>query len=248
MSSTECCPIGSEKAFAATYKPKGEEITLNGLKCYTNGNSNKGIIVYYDIFGYNGGRTKLICDQLAAAGFTVYLPDVFHGDAWPVDKPKDESIMTWLKNFTWESTKNDTQKVLKHMEEKGVLSVGCLGFCWGAWAVFHACHSEKMKCGASMHPSIHTLTSVFNEKADELTELVKCPQLVYAAGGDPPMYKENGEVYNILQAKFPGRNDIKEFKDMNHGFVSRGDLNRPETERDVKAAMEGSIAFFKKYL
>ena len=99
----KCCPSNSTPASTTTYNPKGKEIDLNGLKCYTNNgaaDNKKSVIVFYDIFGYDGGRTKQICDQIADAGYYVILPDIYHGEAWPADKPKTK-LMEWLKNFPW---------------------------------------------------------------------------------------------------------------------------------------------------
>ena len=66
--SEKCCPADSAAALSTAYQPKGVEIDLDGLKCYTNGKGEKSIIIFYDIFGYNGGRTKQICDQIADEG------------------------------------------------------------------------------------------------------------------------------------------------------------------------------------
>jgi len=246
--STTCCPIGSEPALSADYKPQGRQVDLDGLRCYTNGSGEKSIIVYYDIFGYDSGRTKLICDQIANAGYCVVLPDIYHGDAWPADKPMD-TLMEWLKNFPWESTiKNDTNKVLEYLKGQGAdKSIGCLGFCAGAFSVFHLCQMDEVKCGASCHPSVH-LCGLFGETPDGLSGQLKSPQLVYPAGGDPAMYKPGGEVYEVLQKKFGDKFEYKEYPEMNHGWVTRGDVSKSEVARDVKLAMEGVMKFFEKYL
>lgn len=245
--STGCCPIGSEPALAADYTPKGNEENVDGLTCYVTGSGDKAIIVYYDVFGFNGGRIRLICDQLAEAGFFVVLPDIYHGDAWVAGKPMDE-LMEWLKRFPWETMiKDDTAKVLNFMESKSVKSIGCLGFCAGAWEVFHLCQNEKIKCGASMHPSVH-IGEVFGDNVNELAESVKSPQLLYPAGADSDFYKTGGTVNEILKQKFGDGFVFKEFPEMNHGWVTRGDLSKPAVARDVKLAMEGGVEFFKKHL
>ena len=246
--STKCCPIGSEGSLSANYSPLGHEIDLDGLPCYVVGSSTeKAIVLYYDIFGYNGGRTRLICDQLADAGYFVMLPDIMRGDAWPADKTM-ETLMEWLKNFPWDPLiQKDTDNVLGHIKSKDIKSIGCLGFCAGAWGVFHLCQNPIIKCGASIHPSVQ-IGSNFGETPEDLAELLKCPQLLYAAGNDLEIYKPGGKVYECLTKKFGNENDIREFPEMNHGFASRGDLQKSEVSRDVKLVMEGVVAFFKKHL
>ena len=258
MSDDKCCPNNSTPALSSQYQPSGKEIDLQGLKCYTNNElaasteSKKSVIVFYDIFGYDGGRTKQICDQIADAGYYVILPDIYHGEAWPADKPKD-TLMEWLKNFPWDgSIQSDVVKVMAHLKLQGVdESVGCVGFCAGAYSVFHLCQQGGgVKCGASCHPSVQ-ISGLFGETPEGLAENIKCPQLVYSAGGDLPTYKPGpaGEVYEILQKKFcSGENEFKEFPDMVHGWVSRGDINDPKIAEQVRIAMDGVLKFFAKYL
>lgn len=82
-----CCPPGSEPFLAATYKARGEVINLDGLNCYVFGKGDKAVICNYDIYGFDGGRTRLMVDQIADAGYLAILPDYYGKDAWPADKP-----------------------------------------------------------------------------------------------------------------------------------------------------------------
>ena len=55
---------------------------------------------------------------------------------------------------------------------------------------------------------------------------------------------------SVLQKKFgaDGGNDFKEFSDMIHGWVSRGDISDPKIAEQVGIAMDGVLKFFSKYL
>ncbi|XP_065647940.1 uncharacterized protein LOC100210352 [Hydra vulgaris] len=247
MSSSLCCPIGSEKALSINYESIGRVLNLDGLDIYEVGCGDKVIIVYYDIFGFNGGRIRLICDQIANEGFLVVLIDIFHGDMWPADAPLDAELFKWVSQFTWEKIKADTDKVFKHLEKSDIKSYGSLGFCFGAWPVFHLSQNKIMKCGANVHPSVH-VGSLHGETPEQLARLLECPQLIYAANNDLPTYNDGGEVKQILQEKFGDQNDIQLFPDMVHGWVPRGDCNDERVARDVKLAMDGIIKFFKKNL
>ena len=57
-----CCPPGSEPYLAPTYKPRGEIIKLDDLECYVVGEGKEAVIFNYDIYGFNGGRTRLMAD------------------------------------------------------------------------------------------------------------------------------------------------------------------------------------------
>ena len=68
-----CCPPGAwgELKPDADYKTKGAVEKLDGgLEVYVTGKaeSEKCVIWNYDIFGFNGGRTRQLCDILGEQG------------------------------------------------------------------------------------------------------------------------------------------------------------------------------------
>lgn len=44
------------------------------------GSGDNVLIMIHDIFGFDSGRTKLICDELSLLGITVYQPDFYRGE------------------------------------------------------------------------------------------------------------------------------------------------------------------------
>ena len=83
---------------------------------------------------------------------------------------------------------------------------------------------------------------------DKLAESVKVPQLLLAAGDDPPFVKPNGSVHKILQgrADIGAKSNVVEFPDMNHGWVHRGDLAVPATKTAVmKSWHDLALPFIK---
>jgi len=128
--SPPCCPIDSEPKLAANYIPRGTTQHLDDLPVYTVGQGDKAIVVITDAFGPDGGRTKLICDQLANAGFFVVLVDVFKGNAWKSEE--FTRFMDWFPNYMWDKIQdNFTRHVYPFLESKGVKSIGTVGFCYG---------------------------------------------------------------------------------------------------------------------
>ena len=66
-------PIG--KVFDLASSPAGKP-----LPCYEVGSGDRAVIVAYDIFGFTENkRTRLVCDQIAAAGMRVIMPDFYRG-------------------------------------------------------------------------------------------------------------------------------------------------------------------------
>ena len=173
-----CCPIGSEPALITDYKPLGTEIEIDGLPVYTNGAGENVIIVFYDIYGYNGGRTKLICDQLAEAGFCVYLPDVYRGDSWAVDAEVSPKTFEWVSQFTMVALLEDMNKrLLPYAKEKGGKNFGGIGFCWGCVPLWNLAQDELLKGGVGFHPSLQA-TGLYGQDLIELTKNLKSPQVL----------------------------------------------------------------------
>jgi len=234
------CPIGSEPYLAATYKSIGTEHILEGgdLPCYIVGDGPKSLIFGYDVFGFNGGRTRLMCDQFASAGYSVILPDFFRGDS----AVKHENF-GFVQQYTWAKVNKDlTQSIYPYLNQRGIRRIGFIGACWGAYIAMKACASQNINVGISFHPSLKNKP----ETIEELARGVTCPQLILAAGNDPEEVKEGGIVERILKEKeFGEKVKIKTFEDMKHGWMIRGDLEREEVARDVKIAMEMSLDFLK---
>jgi len=191
------------------------------------------------------------------------LPDFYHGEKWPAEKPLNEETMPqllgWLKNFPWEDRlKKDFEKLLKHMQDKQISEYGLIGFCWGAWFIFKASSLDEsfrptLKCGVDCHPSLG-LDGLFGGNEATLAKAVRVPQLIFPAGNDPANVKEGGEVIEILRNSpliaGPEQNRVGVFvyPEMTHGFMTRGDVSKPEVARDVKDALQKIIPFYQRYL
>ena len=72
-------PFGAIGPLNTTYVSKGVVSALGDLPIYTIGSGKQAIIYVYDIYGFDGGRTRMLCDWLASKGYFVILPDFFRG-------------------------------------------------------------------------------------------------------------------------------------------------------------------------
>lgn len=70
-----CCPSGSWGALIETapeaYSAAGKVERRGDLDLYVVGSAEGGkcVIWNYDIFGFNGGRSKMLCEIIAQNGF-----------------------------------------------------------------------------------------------------------------------------------------------------------------------------------
>ena len=73
---SSCCPSDSwGKLDNPDYEPKGvvENIPATGIDVYRVGESDKCIIWNYDVFGFDGGRTRQMADFVAEHGTSQFL-------------------------------------------------------------------------------------------------------------------------------------------------------------------------------
>jgi len=249
MSSGGCCPADSLPKLAANYKEKGTvvDVPSSDLKLYVVGSGDKAIVHYYDIWGLKGGRTRLMCDQLSEQGYKVVIPDFYRGDEYGDHPLEPERVGALVKKFPPEMVLKDTEAVIELLKSQGVTKFGATGTCWGAWAIFMCCaRGIPFSVGASYHPALG-LDAQFGGSALDLAKKVKVPQLLMPASNDPADVKPNGEVIKAMEDNGVDI-ETKEYPDMMHGWVPRGDLNDPKVARDVEDATNRAIAFLAKYM
>ena len=70
------------------------------------------------------------------------------------------------------------------------------------------------------------------------------PQLVMAAGNDKDDYKNGGAVQKALPETVREASEFKEFEEMKHGWVIRGDTADEKIKRDVEDAVDRAKTFF----
>jgi len=251
--SCSCCPEASWPSLDTGYTATGTQEKRNGYDLYTVGSGTKAIVVIPDVFGIDSGRTKAICDQLADRGYLVVLPDLFKGQPLTMDEMHAGKFGEWAARFPFETVLrpilvDDIIPWLK--QEKGVTKVGLAGFCFGSWVVFHvSAIAGAVDCGVNFHPSLRLEEMCWQGSTDGLAQNVTCPQLLLSAGNDPESVREGGSVIAILQEKPFGKDcAVKDFPDMAHGWVNRGDLSDANCYRDIGLAIQIAIAFFDKHL
>lgn len=87
------------------------------------------------MIGHRFINAQLIADQLAANGYFVVMPDLFHGDPVRLNRPAGFDLMAWLKGPPGHpASRVDPviHAVLKEMKSNlGCKRVGAIGYCFG---------------------------------------------------------------------------------------------------------------------
>lgn len=97
--------------------------------------TKRAIMLLTDVFGHRFVNAQLIADQLAANGFLVVMPDLFHGDPVLLDRPSGFDLMAWM-NGPPGHLPNRVEPVVRAVLEEmkaimGCERIGAVGYCFG---------------------------------------------------------------------------------------------------------------------
>ena len=138
------------------------------------------VLIVTDVMGHCFPNAQLIADQFAANGYLTAMPDVFFGDALPLNRAPDFDFFGWLngkdgkKAHNVENTEPYVKSAVKYLREtRGVKRIGAVGYCFGAKYVIRGLGDGSVDVGYAAHPS-------FVEE-DEL-KCIQGPMSIAAAG------------------------------------------------------------------
>jgi dienelactone hydrolase len=176
----KCCVTGH----LMTGQANGTIEDINGTSTYISrppqGKSNyKAILYLSDACGIHIPNSQLLADSFAATGYTVYMPDLFHGDPHPINDDTVD-LYAWLAKHPVSRVDPIVEGALKALrEDQGFQWVGAVGYCFGAKYLVRWLrrHDQKIDAGFVAHPSF--------VEADELRHITG-PLSIAAAGMDRP--------------------------------------------------------------
>jgi dienelactone hydrolase len=251
-----CCPVTALPPTQGDGGVSGVLKTFNGTTLYVaapaSGTASVGIIAIPDIYGLDSGRTKTDAENLAKIGYAVAVVDVTRGDYLPPDDDMS-GFKGWVTKNSFENVLGATIRdgIAFLQSEFHVTSIVSYGYCWGGYvgAQQTALAEPVVKGNVSFHPSWVIENLVNGDGAvEKFAERLNAPQLLVAAGDDPAFVRPNGSVHKILAAK-PGAvgafSNAVDFPAVNHGFVNRGDLEKPEVKAAVAEAWHTAIQFIQ---
>merc|ERR1712151_1013905 len=111
-----------------------------------------------------------------------------------------EEFIAWISQYPWDPLIiGDMEVCTDFLESKGLYSpssesstIGCVGFCWGAWVVAKTLHaassssdykwSSSVKCGVGLHPSTHIEKNAYKRDEDKMLQEITSPFLLLTAG------------------------------------------------------------------
>ncbi|KAJ5102885.1 hypothetical protein N7532_003414 [Penicillium argentinense] len=203
----------------------------------------KAILLLTDVIGHRFINAQLIADQLAANGYFVVMPDLFHGDPVPLNRPEGFDLMKWLKGppgHLPDRVVPVVQTVLKEMKSNlGCERIGAIGYCFGAKYAVRLLQPGGVDVAYVAHPSF--------VESDELAA-IKGPLSIAAAETDSifptPKRHESEEILGKTGQPY----QINLFSGVEHGFAVRADITKPIIRFAKEAAFTQAVAWFNQYL
>lgn len=253
-----CCPPGSHPYLQATHEATGTVVSEGGCDFYINKTTESptsAIILCPDIWGWNGGRIRAIADHFASTYMVVIpkiLTPVFEGGTdGDGMAPTSAFNMDWLKGFPYNVQRPKMDAAIALCKAKGITKIAVVGFCYGGhpacWASSE--HPDIITCGVVFHPSMQLEQYAYGGSMTDLMKKIKCPFLFAPAGGDLPMFAEDGDFGEAVKASDKGSECVwKLYPEMVHGWTVRGDPSDPAIARDTESAIKEAASFMAKYL
>ncbi|VEU33581.1 unnamed protein product [Pseudo-nitzschia multistriata] len=251
-------PVEGQEALSIYYAKAAEGKTTKG-----------SILVLPDIYSVrvllphvrSGDRIGSISDALAGEGYHVALAGVFRDQPYDeaVKGPDDGDFLTfdsfaqdggvdWFKKQSYEVLGPRVKAAAAFLNEKSPgQPLGVLGFCFGQWLQCKASATGDVDfaCAVGCHPTTVLESAVFGGDEEAMMNALKQPTLALWAKNDAKNYL--GEGY-CAKAIANSGGEVKEFPEMLHGWVSRGDVADPAVKAGVETAIEGAKAFFEKHM
>ena len=160
-----------------------------------------------------------IADQFAANGYFVVMPDLFHGDPVPLNRPESYDLSKWLNGppgHLPDRVDPVIRSVLKTMRmDYNCSRIGGVGYCFGAkYVVRNLGPRGALDAGYICTPSMI--------EEDELLAITK--PLTIAAAEKDPVFPQDKRILseNILQYHLNVPYQITLYGAVEHGFGVQG--------------------------
>ncbi|KAJ5928785.1 hypothetical protein N7466_007741 [Penicillium verhagenii] len=202
--------------------------------------TTNGILLITDAMGHKFINSQLIADQFAAKGYFVVMPDMFGGDAVPVDRPMGFKIMNWVTKHSPAETDPIISAVIKEMRDTmGCERIGGVGYGFGGKYVCRYLRPGLLDVGFIAHPSML--------EGDELSG-IDAPLSIAAAVRDFVFVTTKRRECEVILDKLEVPHQISLFSEVEHGFAVRSDLSKHRQTFAKKQAFHQAVAWFDHYL
>ncbi|EON67882.1 hypothetical protein W97_07379 [Coniosporium apollinis CBS 100218] len=236
----QCCTIGVKHEGEAVGEIKNVGDTPTYFSYPKDKSTHNAVLILTDVIGHEFINVQLIADQFAANGYLVVMPDLFHGDPLPLNRPADHDFMGWLNKHPTSRVEPVIEATLKHMRgELGCKAIGGVGYCFGGKYVARWLKKGKLDAGYTAHPSFM--------EADELRG-IEGPLSIAAAETDSIFPAEKRHETEEILHKMSVPYQINLFSGVEHGFAVRAEIDNKEKRFAKEQAFYQAVQWFDAYV
>lgn len=233
---------------ASTYfaYPEGNKTTEHAILILTDVIGHRSVSPYISNLNILTHATRsinaqLIADQFAANGYLTLMPDLFHGDAIPMNRPADFDMPKWRSGHGTERVDPVVEAVIKELKTThGVKRIGGVGYCFGGkYLARFMAQGKGIDVGYTAHPSYIDVAEL---------KAVTGPFSIAAAETDAifPAEKRHESEEILKEMDIPYQ--LVLYSDVAHGFSTRGDISQRRQRFAKEAAFEQAVVWFNEWL
>ena len=200
-----------------------------------------GIVLIQEIFGVNH-HIRSVADRLAAAGFMVIAPDIFHAQQPGIQLGYDQQGMNrgmqLLQQLNPQTTLDDIDACIRYLKQQpGCSKVGITGFCMGGMLSYLAAANLQVDAAACYYGggTVNLLDQAGN---------IGCPIIFHF--GERDSFIPLDQVEQIRQATAGLKSCEIYLYDADHGFNC--DERESYHEPSATAAWQRTIQLFTEQL
>ncbi len=223
---------------------------LSGFVARPSAAPRGGVIVFQEIFGVNA-HIRDVAQRVAAQGYLVIAPDIFHRTAPRFEVGYDSAGVTEGRKHkeacTLDGLFDDTKACMAWLEAQGVRDIGCVGFCFGGHVTFLAATLPGMKAAACFYGGgISTTRPGGGPPSLELAPKLRANLRLFYGQNDAMIPEAQVEAIAHKLASVGAKFEIIVYHDAGHGFACD---QRPDYRADkADDAWRHTFALFAEHL
>jgi carboxymethylenebutenolidase len=224
-------------------------VAERSMRCYVStpegASTGPGVIVIQ----HAGGVDEFVrgmCDRLAAAGFAVIAPDLYHREA-PGTSDDPMTRMSRLRDATIVSDVNAAVEHAATLPEVDADRLGITGFCMGGRVSYlMAAHNPAFKAAVVFYGGNIMVPWGEGPAPFDLTERINCPVLGLFGDDDPNPNPADVAKIDAQMARLGKPHEFHGYPGVGHAFMNEGRPGyKPEVADD---AWRRCVDWFTRHL
>jgi carboxymethylenebutenolidase len=179
-----------------------------------------GVVVLQEAFGLTA-HIRSICERLAAAGYLVVAPALFHRSGAPViDYTRMDLARPLMDELQVDGLEADIAASVAYLTDTGLATsqVAVLGFCMGGSVALYASTVLELGAAVTFYGGGVSTGRFGMPPLKDLGPAIRCPWLGLFGAQDHTIPPEDIEALRTAVAKSPAETELVVYPEAGHGF------------------------------